>query len=241
MSPLVRDIRAKAKTATLAGVFLLSFTLYGVYCLNTTSEVKVNGPIYRDIIRSQDVIADILPPPEYLVEACLTAHQILDAVDSAASARLIRRLERLKAEYLERHVYWSKELPPGPMRSMLVDSSFVPAQALLQALDRDFLPAIRAGDKPAAERLLSGKIQADYEAHRRHIDAVVAMGRAQNRDAEARAEMAVRSRTYGQVVFGILLFGFLSFFSSYVLAEERKAVEAARAAEARPERSGSVA
>ena len=235
MEPLIRDIRAKAKTATLAGVFLLSFTLYGLYSVNTLGEVKVNGPIYRDIVRGQDVIADVLPPPEYLVETCLTAHQLLDAEDPADIARFSERLARLRAEYLERHAYWAKTLPPGPMRSSLVDSSFSPAQRLLQGLEKDFLPALRAGDKAAAQRLLAGGIQAAYEEHRRHIDAVVELGRSQNREAEARADMAVRSRTYGQIVFGILLFVFLSFFSSYVIAEERKALEAARPGEGRPD------
>jgi methyl-accepting chemotaxis protein len=227
MGPLLRDIRSTAKVAMLAAVFLLAFTLYGLYCISTVNEVKVNGAIYRDISRSQDVVADVLPPPEYLVETLLTAYQILDAADTAEVAGLIARAERLRAEYLERHAYWEKALPPGPLRSALVDSSFLPAQRILAALDDRFLPAVSKGDKTAALAVLNREMRPEYLRHRESIDAVVQLAKAGNAQAEAGAAMAVRSRTYGQVVIGILLFAFLSFFASYVIGEERKAARAA--------------
>jgi methyl-accepting chemotaxis protein len=227
MTPILGDIRSKAKTATLAGVFLLSFTLYGLYCINTVKEVKVNGFIYRDIVRSKDVIADVLPPPEYLVETLLLAYQSLDDGDSEGMDRLAARLGRLRDDYYERHAFWEKSLPPGPLRTALIDSSFQPAHLLLESLDQRFLPALRAGDRARARAVLDREIRPAYQLHRERIDAVVELAKAQNREAEAGAEIAVRSRTYGQIAIGILMFGFLSFFSSYVISLERKAAEVA--------------
>lgn len=241
MGPLLRDFRSTAKVATLAAVFLLAFTLYGLYCIGTVNEVKVNGSLYQDIERSQDVVADVLPPPEYLVETLLTAYELLDAEDPAQTSGLAAKAERLRADYLERHAYWERALPPGPLRSALVDSSFLPAQRILAALEDRFLPAIREGDKSAARSVLDRIIRPDYLLHRKQIDAVVKLAKIRNAEAEASADMAVRSRTYGQVVIGILLFAFLSFFSSYVIGEERKAGEQARALEAEagiPSRTG---
>lgn len=240
MPPLLRNIRSQAKVATLAAVFLLSFSLYGLYCVSTVNEVKVNGPIYEDIQRSQDVIADVLPPPEYLVETMLIAYQMLDAGEAGEVGKLMERAERLRSEYRERHDYWARALPPGPLRSSLVDSSYQPAQRMLDALENRFLPAIRAGDKAAARAVLDREIRMEYQRHRERIDAVVNLAQSRNRQAEAGAEMAVRSRTYGQVVIGILLFAFLSFFSSYAISEERKSAEAAKEAleETVPSRAG---
>lgn len=229
MAPLLRNIRSQAKVALLAAVFLLSFSLYGIYCIETVNEVKVNGPIFRDIERSQDLIADVLPPPEYLVETVLIAYQLLDEGSAGEIAKLGDRAESLRSEYLERHSHWEQALPPGPLRSALVDSSFLPAQRILDALEKRFLPAIRAGDKAGARAVLDREIRPDYLRHREGIDAVVKLAKARNAQAEAGAEIAVRSRTYGQVVIGILLFAFLSFFASYVLGEERKAAEASKA------------
>jgi len=228
MAPLLRNIRSQAKVTTFAAVFLLSFSLYGLYCISTVNEVKVNGPIYQDIERSQDVIADVLPPPEYLVETVLIAYQLLEAGDAAEIERLSDRAERLQSEYFIRHAYWERALPPGHLRSALVDSSFPPAQRILEALDKRFLPAIRAGDKAAARAVLDREIRPEYQRHRERIDAVVEQAKSQNKVAEAGAAMAVRSRTYGQVVIGLLLFAFLSLFSSYAISEERKSAEAAK-------------
>lgn len=227
MGPILGDIRSKAKTATLAAVFLLSFTLYGLYCINTVKEVKVNGSIYREIVRSKDVIADVLPPPEYLVETLLLAYQALDLQDTSGLEQLAGRLNTLRDEYHRRHEYWERSLPPGTLRSAMVDSSYLPAQRILEALDKRFLPALRAGDRTAARAVLDREMRPDYQLHRTRIDGVVELAKVQNREAEARAEIAVRSRTYGQIAIGILMFGFLSFFSSYVLALERKAAETA--------------
>ncbi|MBW8888813.1 MAG: hypothetical protein JF616_13745 [Fibrobacteres bacterium] len=240
MPPLLRNIRSQAKVTTLAAVFLLSFSLYGLYCISTVNEVKVNGPIYQDIQRSQDVIADVLPPPEYLVETMLIAYQLLEAGDSGEIESLSDRAERLQSEYLIRHEYWERALPPGALRSALVDSSYLPAQRIQEALTKRFLPAIRAGDKAAARAVLDKEINPDYQRHRERIDAVVNLAKSRNRQAEAGAAMAVRSRTYGQVAIGVLLFAFLSFFSSYAISEERKSAEAAleASADSVPSRTG---
>jgi methyl-accepting chemotaxis protein len=228
MAPLLRNIRSQAKVTTLAAVFLLSFTLYGLYCISTVNEVKVNGPIYQDIERSQDVIADVLPPPEYLVETMLIAYQLLEAGDPGEIESLSDRGERLQSEYSVRHEYWERTLPPGSLRSALVDSSYLPAQRIQEALTKRFLPAIRAGDKVAARAVLDKEIRPEYQRHRERIDAVVSLAKSRNLQAEAGAAMAVRSRTYGQIVIGILLFAFLSFFSSYAISEERKSAEASK-------------
>jgi hypothetical protein len=165
---------------------------------------------------------------------------LLEAGDAGEIGRLGDRAEHLRTEYFSRHAYWESILPPGPLRSALADSSFLPAKRILDALDKRFLPAIRAGDKLSARKVLDQEIRPEYQRHRERIDAVVALAQTRNRQAEAGAAMAVRSRTYGQVVIGILLFAFLSFFSSYAISEERKSAEAAKDAseDSVPSRAG---
>jgi hypothetical protein len=34
--------------------------------------VKINGPLYQQIVSGKDLIADILPPPEYIIETYLS-------------------------------------------------------------------------------------------------------------------------------------------------------------------------
>ncbi len=48
---------------TAAGLAAVVFT--GIYAL---SDVKVGGPLYNQIKLGNDLVADILPPPEYVIE-----------------------------------------------------------------------------------------------------------------------------------------------------------------------------
>jgi len=49
----------------------------------STERIKVNGPVYLDIVRGKDLIADILPPPEYIIESYLVVLQGMDEKDLA--------------------------------------------------------------------------------------------------------------------------------------------------------------
>jgi len=52
-------------------LFVLSFIGFGFLAFNTLSVLRINGPIYKDIVQGKDVIADILPTPAYIIESYL--------------------------------------------------------------------------------------------------------------------------------------------------------------------------
>ena len=58
--------------------------MYGVMI----HKVRVNGPLYHDIVTDKDLIADILPPPQYIIESYLVALQIANALVHQADDRL---------------------------------------------------------------------------------------------------------------------------------------------------------
>src|SRR5215813_4273102 len=70
------------------------------------SELKVNGPVYRQIVLGKDLIADILPPPEYVIESYLETTLALN--DPASLEQHRARLKQLHKEYDERHEYWQQ-------------------------------------------------------------------------------------------------------------------------------------
>ena len=59
----------KNKLWLLVGVFTAGFVASTLFAFNTLARLKVNGPIYKEIVLQKDLLADILPPPEYLIEA----------------------------------------------------------------------------------------------------------------------------------------------------------------------------
>src|SRR5262245_6999533 len=46
-------------------------------------DLVINGPYYAQLVQMKDLVADILPPPAYIIETYLTVLQITDALDSS--------------------------------------------------------------------------------------------------------------------------------------------------------------
>lgn len=70
------DISSGSRLAGAAVVVgFLSVVACGQYAIH---ELKVGGPIYDRIVQGKDIVADVLPPPEYIVEAYLESTLALD-------------------------------------------------------------------------------------------------------------------------------------------------------------------
>ena len=63
----------------MIAAFVLGFSAYGAWTMKTLAEVQVNGPIYQSIIQGKDLIADVLPPPTYILESYLTVLHLAQA------------------------------------------------------------------------------------------------------------------------------------------------------------------
>ena len=115
--------------------------------------VRINGPLYRAIDGGQAVVADILPPPLYIVESHLAVFELIDAQahgDTARVGLLESRLREREAEFEARHQQWMRELAPGIVKSALVDASYAPAATYFRVVDRDLL----AGERVEADQIL---------------------------------------------------------------------------------------
>jgi hypothetical protein len=93
----------------------LLFVLGGVVCAGfagsvgvqqfASSQMAINSQAYGQIVRAKDLVADVLPPPAYLIESFLEATLAKNSPQSAANHK--QRLAKLKEEYNARHTFWS--------------------------------------------------------------------------------------------------------------------------------------
>src|SRR6202158_2424315 len=130
---------------TAAGLGAVVFT--GIYAL---SDVKVGGPLYDKIKLGNDLIADILPPPEYVIEAYLEATLALNNPAELATRR--DRLVQLKKEYDERHEFWSKSDLNPAIKAKLVGQSHREVQRFWTAIEQVLLPALAKADVAGAAK-----------------------------------------------------------------------------------------
>ena len=191
---------------------LACFALCGYIVYRTLSEIRVNGPIYDSIMQGQDLVADILPPPEYLLESYLVTLQMEAASDAARLPQLAARLRQLQGEYQQRYQYWQSARLQGELADKFINQSHALALAFYgQAFDA-LLPALQRGDRAGAARALA-RLGLTYENQRHVIDQVVVLARQRNRmgEAAARQRIQVMGVSLG-TIFALTVAGFVVIF-----------------------------
>jgi len=178
------------KMLLLGGVFAVGFVLVAIISVMSINRVKVNGPVYARIIEGKDLVADILPPPEYIIESYLVCLQAVDEKDPARLRFLEAESARLKSEYDARHSFWDLTLEKGAMRSALLEESYSAAKDFYAVRDSEFLPAVRTGDRASASSALK-KLGEYYRVHRAAIDKVVSMANTRTAADEQRARALI--------------------------------------------------
>ena len=172
---------------TAAGLAAVVFT--GIYAL---SDVKVGGPLYSQIKLGNDLVADILPPPEYVIESYLEATLALN--NPAGLEAHKSRLAQLKKEYDERREFWSKSDLDPVLKRRLIQDSHREVQRFWSAIEQSFLPALAKGDHEAAAKAYAD-ISKAYAAHRAVIDDIVKKTNDDNAAFEAGATQRVTTFT----------------------------------------------
>lgn len=197
-----RNFKLWHRFAFLVGLFAFGFIIYGVWSFKTLNELKVNGPIYQHIVQGKDLIADILPPPEYVIESYLVVLQISETDNKSEQNSLIERLKKLKGEYDERYAFWSKEDLGTDLTEAFLKQSYPPAIDFYNIAFNDYIPAIKKGDKNAATQAMS-QMKAAYEIHRQAIDKVVEIASKRDETDEVDAKANIQSSS--QLLLAILV------------------------------------
>ncbi len=185
-------------------MFLLGFAVFALMAHNAIRISKVDGPRYKQVIQMKDLVADVLPPPEYIIEAHLLVLQMAQAEAAPEEiTALVRSLTIVETAYFERHRFWEKTLPDGPLRDLTVVQSFEPAQQFFETVHREFMPLVLSGQSANAQKLVNGKLRQLYDVHRRYIDEIVMILRADIVNEEAVAERQLTSQIFFMSILSV--------------------------------------
>jgi methyl-accepting chemotaxis protein len=236
--PLIslKNMSLSLRLSLLVGLFMLGFIAFAAMSYDTMNTVKVDGPLYKRVIQGKDAIADVLPPPEYIIESYLTVLQMLDDPDKATLDKLIKDGEKLRKQYDERHEHWLKDLPDGELRQAMVKESYDPAIEFFDIRDKQFIPALLDGDKARALAIARTQLKPAYERHRAGVDHVVTSATtfAEKNERTAREIVASR-RLYllilGGIVIAIVLF--IAWQTRQIARDLTERIEKATAAASR--------
>ncbi len=178
-------IRISGAINLLAVVVFAGLLASAAASFHAIQQLRVGGPLYERIVLGKDLVADILPPPAYVIEAYLVTRLALDAPETVGEAKA--RIARLHEEYDQRHAFWltTTTLPPE-LKADMVEASHEEVQKFWVEVETDFLPAVERGDLEAARNSMN-EVAGIYAAHRQVVDRMVIAANQMNAATEAEA------------------------------------------------------
>lgn len=135
-------------------------------------QIRYGGPLYRKYALQDELVADILPPPAYVVEPCLEASQAMLHPEQAGLH--LQNLAALEKDYQTRKAYWQTAPIPADQFQVLKESQTY-ADAFWSALDTRFAPAARSGDVETMRRIYDGELAPAYARQHEAILRLVKM------------------------------------------------------------------
>jgi NO-binding membrane sensor protein with MHYT domain/signal transduction histidine kinase len=174
---------------------LVALAVIGTYAFD---QLKIGGNNYNRIVSGKELIADILPPPSFIIEAYLEAIEINDR--PAYIDHHTGRLVALKAAYLDRREFWRNSTHITPqIKTAITETSDAPVMMFWYETEEKFLPAIRRGDQIGAAVALMN-LRAHYLEHRKIINSLV--GKTNEHIANVELTAQVRGGAFWSLMIG---------------------------------------
>lgn len=203
---MIQSLTIKARLWLLAIIFASGFALFAFFSYVAMSAIKINGALYHEIVQTKDLIADILPPPEYIIETRLVSLEMLQTKNTEELSSLIKTIDRLKGEYETRHKFWEENLHDDKIRPLIVEKAYKPGLKYYEILEKKYIPAVQSGNLEYASTLASGELKEAYFEHRKAIDEIVVLSNEYALNNEKNATALLQSETVKLLVLFLVIF-----------------------------------
>jgi methyl-accepting chemotaxis protein len=172
-------------------------------------KLKVGGMLDAQMELGKDLVSDILPPPQYIVEPYLETALLAKDPQSLSEHRT--RLNKLKRDYDSRHDHWAAQDIDQQVKSQLLQKAHEPAQRFWQLLETAFYPAVEKKDSGAIDAAFQ-QLTAAYMQHRSAIDETIPLANRHNQKIGADATrfadaMSIAVLAISCIVLGLILAG----------------------------------
>ncbi|MDT0506601.1 methyl-accepting chemotaxis protein [Novosphingobium sp. MMS21-SN21R] len=121
--------------------------------------IRFGGPLHRQNLLQDELLADILPPPAFVVEPYL--HATWAIADPAHAGDALEELKEEHELFRQRKAYWQKADVPEELRAE-VTATIGAADAFWAALDSAFIPAMTSGDLATMKAVHAAKLTPAY-------------------------------------------------------------------------------
>ncbi len=212
-SPWSRSVSLRIFSGAMGILLFLIAT--SLFASRNISESSVDGERFQHIVQSKDLLADVLPPPNYIIESYLT---VLEAhADPARDLPKTKTdLRRLRQEYDQRHQYWRQAKLPDNLKTSLLEEAHQPAVSFFDLASNEFMLALDTGDNKRANEILE-QLKKHYATHRQGIDRVVLQSNEWNDNLVSESRAYVKSFNT-ILLLAVLIAGTLGFAMAVLTA-----------------------
>lgn len=211
------NLSIRSKLFLGLGLTIAGFGTLGLIAARTLNESSVGSPVYDRVVMGKDLLADILPPPAYIIESYLTVLQMEQETDRATIDKHAALLGTLAEAFKQRETHWDDNLPTGELREVFINESSKHAGEFLRVCQQRFIPLMKEGKYAEAKLVLSGDLERLYREHRASIDKAVTLATdfSANQEKEALAVVTAGRSTLWTVGISIAaIVGFVSWLIS---------------------------
>ncbi|MDD2829996.1 MAG: methyl-accepting chemotaxis protein [Sulfuricurvum sp.] len=195
-----------------AGLTLLVLLIVSFLSYSTTESVRIKGAAYNQIADSKDLIADILPPPEYIIEARLASLELVE--DSKKFDSNVKRISSLEKDFKDRQEYWEKSGLDSKLKSMITSEAKTTAEHYFALVNDKLIPLVKEGRIDEARAFAHGDLEKAFEKHFETINPIVKEATEQAKANETAADGLVSSGHVKMAfaAIGGFIVAFLLFF-----------------------------
>jgi methyl-accepting chemotaxis protein len=195
-----RDWTFRSKITSVLLTLTALMGIIGYTAFDTFSTTSIGSPAYARIVDSKDLLADVLPPPAYLVEYQLVAFQMASTAPNDAEA-FIDRLQQLRSDYETRMAVWNDSVTDPELLDGL-ESAAAPTAEYFGLAEGTLTTMVLAGDVAGATALVTGPMNDLYQVHRAGVDRVVQLSTTQFEVADEEGRQLV---DHGRTVVWVVL------------------------------------
>jgi methyl-accepting chemotaxis protein len=199
-----RDLPIAGKLGVMVGTFAVGFLVFAWLLFDTLATIRVNSPMSLELQKTKDVIGDFAPPAMNLLELRNADLEVLDLMGRGDPRPILERARNYRTEFEKGHENWDTRLD-GRGKELASVLTYRPAMAYFEVREREFVPAVLAGDKDRARRVYEGQMGKDFAEHRAAVEELTAWAGVEIKAIQGWADTLMTSRVRTAALVGIFV------------------------------------
>ena len=168
------NMSLKKQLSLMAAIAIVSVLLLGFFSWLMAKNSSIGSEKYLNIIHANELTADVLPPPLFMVESMMKV-EALSSADAATRSNLIREIKNHFKDYDVRVDRWKNSNDaPQEIKQAITGKLDSASQEFIDVITQQVIPAASAANSDAlAQALIAAR--ESFAKHREVVDQLVVL------------------------------------------------------------------